>query len=196
MKTFLKRHLAVIAVAMVTAMITAGAPALAHGVHALFAHNSDKVDGKHAVGSGASVNKRKGKLVATKKSNGRLPNNIISKAPNSHKLDGLHASQLVAGGVHTVRVLPADEPTIEDSFNNVNSFTPTISGSAGTYLVDMGFPTSDKFALCGIDTGYVDTRDALCTVSTPGGNNVRVRIWDTGDAALRNAEFWVIVYGR
>jgi hypothetical protein len=39
----------VIVVAMVTAALTAAAPAVAHGVkHALFAHNADKVDGKHA----------------------------------------------------------------------------------------------------------------------------------------------------
>ena len=56
------------------------------------AENADKVDGKHAVGSGASVNARKGKLVATDPGNGRLPNNIISKAPDSQQLDGKDSS--------------------------------------------------------------------------------------------------------
>ena len=52
----------------------------AHGVaHAIFAHNADKVDGKNAVGAGASVNNRKGKLVATD-STGRLPTNIVRNA--------------------------------------------------------------------------------------------------------------------
>jgi hypothetical protein len=189
MRKFLRRHLGVMVVAMVTAMATAGAPALAHGVqHALFAHNSDKVDGKHAVSSGATVNNRKGKLVATSATTGRLPNNIIA------------TGQLVAAGIHTVRATTLAEPTIDESFNNVNPATPSISGSGGTYLIDMGFATSNKFALCGIDTNYVDTRDALCTVSIPGGNTVRVRIWDTATqddtAGFRNAEFWVIVYGR
>ena len=54
------------------------APAVGHGVqHALFAHNSDKVDGRHAVGARASVDARKGKLVATSLTTGLLPDNII-----------------------------------------------------------------------------------------------------------------------
>ncbi|MGH3011514.1 MAG: hypothetical protein ACRDMY_06710 [Gaiellaceae bacterium] len=49
-------------------------PAVAHGVrHALFAHSADKVDGKHAVASSASVANRRGKLVATSGTTGRLP---------------------------------------------------------------------------------------------------------------------------
>ncbi|HET7691110.1 MAG TPA: hypothetical protein VFK41_12045 [Nocardioidaceae bacterium] len=54
--------------------------------------NADKVDGFHAVGSGASVSARKGKLVATSKTNGRLPNNIIGTAPDAAKLGGKAAA--------------------------------------------------------------------------------------------------------
>lgn len=69
------------------------APAVGHGVeHALFAHDSDKVDGKHAVSSGASTDTRKGKLVATNATTGRLPNNIIAKAPDAGLLDGLDST--------------------------------------------------------------------------------------------------------
>jgi hypothetical protein len=39
--------------------------------------NADRVDGKHAVGAGASVTKRAGKLVATNKQ-GYLPKNIVN----------------------------------------------------------------------------------------------------------------------
>lgn len=39
--------------------------------------NADRVDGKHAVGAGASLPKRAGKLVATDK-NGYLPKNIVN----------------------------------------------------------------------------------------------------------------------
>jgi hypothetical protein len=89
----LRRHLGTIAVAMVTAAVTAAAPAIAHGVeHALFAHDADKVDGKHAVGSGATLTNRKGKLVATNGTTGLLPNNIIAKAPDADKLDGQDSS--------------------------------------------------------------------------------------------------------
>lgn len=42
-----------------------------------YALNADKVDGKHAVGAAASVSSRKGKLVATSATTGRLPANII-----------------------------------------------------------------------------------------------------------------------
>jgi hypothetical protein len=69
---WLKKDLRTIVVAVVAATVTAGAPALAHGVqHALFAHNADKVDGKHAVGSGASTTQAAGKVVAAG-ANGRF----------------------------------------------------------------------------------------------------------------------------
>jgi hypothetical protein len=121
----------------------------------------------------------------------------VTNAANADKVDNLDASQLVSAGVHTSRPISiTDPPVIDDSFNYVNTTTPTISGSAGTYDINMGFDVTDRFVLCSVDTNYVDTRDALCTVSTPGGNTVRVRIWDTGDLLERNAEFWVLVYGQ
>lgn len=94
MSTFLRRNTGLIAVAVLSLTVGLGAPAVGDGVrHALFAHNSDKVDGKHAVGAGTSVAGRAGKLVATG-STGRLPNNIISKAPNADKVDGIDSRQL------------------------------------------------------------------------------------------------------
>jgi hypothetical protein len=56
------------------------------------ARNADMVDGKHAVGSGASVSERKGKVVATSSKTGRLPNSIIGRARNADKLDGLDSA--------------------------------------------------------------------------------------------------------
>jgi hypothetical protein len=41
--------------------------------------NADKIDGRHAVGHGASARKRAGKLVATNK-RGQLPSNIVKPA--------------------------------------------------------------------------------------------------------------------
>jgi hypothetical protein len=93
----IRRHLSTVVVALVAGSIGAGAPAIAHGVeHALFAHNADRVDDKHAVGSGASVTQRKGKLVATSPTTGRLPNNIIARANDADRLDGLDSSDLMA----------------------------------------------------------------------------------------------------
>jgi hypothetical protein len=160
---------------------------------------ADAVDHRDAVGCKKGVALRAGKLVATCKATGRLPNNIISKALDSDRLDGLDSSDLIGAGVHTIRASAGAEPTIDRFFNNVNGTAPTIAGSSGTYEIDMGFDVTERFVLCSVDTNFVDTRDAVCTVSTPGGNTVRVRIWDTGTqsgpAAERNAEFWVIVFG-
>lgn len=58
--------------------------------------NADKVDGRHAVGAGASVQQRKGKLVATNPTTGRLPNGIVAKAPNSDRLGGYTHQQMSA----------------------------------------------------------------------------------------------------
>lgn len=100
----IRKHANTIGIVIATMIVTWVAPAVAHGVqHALFAHNSDKVDGKHAVGSSASTASRKGKLVATNATTGKLPNDIIAVAPDSAKLGGRSAANYldtgdVAGG--------------------------------------------------------------------------------------------------
>jgi hypothetical protein len=81
------------ALALLVSLTASAGPALADFV---FANNSDKVDGKHAVGAGASIHNRRGKLVATNAANGRLPNNIIVKAPNADKLDGKDSQAFLA----------------------------------------------------------------------------------------------------
>jgi hypothetical protein len=79
-----------VAAAALTAIVVSGAPAVAGSI-VRFARNAHMVDGKHAVGAGASLKQRRGKLVATGRS-GRLPNNIIAKAPNASRLDGRDSS--------------------------------------------------------------------------------------------------------
>ena len=69
----------VIAMGMVIAVISAPTLAQVAGSAietAATYGNADKVDGRHAVGSGASKAKRAGKLVATN-SKGYLPSNIV-----------------------------------------------------------------------------------------------------------------------
>lgn len=80
------------AVAAVSITVALAAPAAATAAYD--ALNADKVDGKHAVAAGASVNNRKGKLVATSATTGRLPNNIVAKAPDADRLDGMDSSKL------------------------------------------------------------------------------------------------------
>jgi hypothetical protein len=69
----------------VAGVVIASGPQIA--MAAYDAVNSDKVDGFHAVGAGATMQGRTGKLVATNGS-GVLPNNIIAKAPDAGRLDG------------------------------------------------------------------------------------------------------------
>jgi len=70
-------------------------PAIGSSVASIiYADNADKVDGKHAVGSAATINQRKGKLVATSGQTGLLPNNIIKRAPDSTRLNGYAHSAL------------------------------------------------------------------------------------------------------
>jgi hypothetical protein len=79
-----------------------------------YARNAGKVDGKHAVGAGARRSARAGKLVATDKRTGRLPNNIIAKAPNASKLGGRKASKYVT------KSLLSESGTLNQSLNPVD----------------------------------------------------------------------------
>lgn len=87
MRHKLKNHFLTILIAAVVAAVTAGGPVIARTV-ADFARNADRVDGRHAVGPRVSLQKRAGKVVATNKK-GRLPNNIIRKAPRARDADRL-----------------------------------------------------------------------------------------------------------
>jgi hypothetical protein len=82
----LSRHLAVFLAALMGVVVGSVGPGIAQAAYD--AVNADKVDGKHAVGAGASITNRKGKLVATDPLTGKLPNNIISKALNAVALNG------------------------------------------------------------------------------------------------------------
>lgn len=91
MFAFVRAHISVVVVAMVTAAVTAGGPAIAATI-ADYAKDADKVDGRHAVGADTPTSERRGKLVATNGATGRLPNNIIAKAPDADRLDGISST--------------------------------------------------------------------------------------------------------
>jgi hypothetical protein len=66
-----------------------------------YALNSDKVDGKHAVGAGATLNKAAGKLVATKgtaPNKGKIPAKFIAKVNDADKLDGIDSTGFYGAG--------------------------------------------------------------------------------------------------
>ena len=82
-------------VAVFCLVVGLAAPAVSATVqHALYADKAGKVDNRDAVGAGASMTQRRGKLVATSATTGRLPNNIIAKAPDAASLGGFTHAQL------------------------------------------------------------------------------------------------------
>jgi hypothetical protein len=85
----LSRDLRTAAVALLVSVLVTATPSVAAKIT-----NADKVDGKDAVGANASIAKRRGKLVATSR-RGYLPDNIIKKARDADRLDGLDSSALV-----------------------------------------------------------------------------------------------------
>ena len=78
--------------------------------------------------SGTPVKQRKGKLVATNRSTGRLPNNIIKKAPNAQRLGGHPASFF----------LPATALAAYETQAHAASTYETKAGAAATYETKAG----------------------------------------------------------
>jgi len=95
----LRKYVPTVLVAVTAAALTSAAPAVSHGVqHALFAHKAHKVDGKHAVGAGATRKKAAGKLVATRakgKNKGTLPPKFI---PGLGRTKSIHHGGLLGTG--------------------------------------------------------------------------------------------------
>lgn len=139
-----------IVVAVVAASLTAGAPAIAHGVkHALFAHNADKVDGKHAVASGATVKSRKGKLVATSGTTGRLPNNIIAKAPDTDKLDELDSSAFARSSLPSGKTLTGSYAVWGPGYDSDHiQFRTPLKAALGPDKVHFLATTTDFTTVC------------------------------------------------
>ena len=160
MRGFIRKHAQTLVVAAVSVALTATAPAIAATV-VDFARNAGKVDNKDAVGASASIEDRKGALVATSPTTGRLPNNIITRAPDAQLLDGKDSSEFLladgtaanadaVGGIaasdlqtklaRTV-VLSADGTPVENgtalraAVASVNMFGPT---GASPWLVLLG----------------------------------------------------------
>ena len=109
---FLRGEAKTILVAMITAAVTAGGPVIAATVA-----NADKVDGKHAVGSKASLTKAAGKLVATRPTGaekGKLPGKFVGKvasAANADSLGGQPASTYLGD---TLTVIDASIANVGD----------------------------------------------------------------------------------
>jgi hypothetical protein len=91
----IRENAKLVIIAVFCLVVGLSAPAVSATVqHALYADKAGKVDGRDAVGAGASTAQRSGKLVATSATTGRLPNNIIAKALDAAKLGGFTGAQL------------------------------------------------------------------------------------------------------
>jgi hypothetical protein len=148
----LRDHLSIIITAAVVSTVFMAGPSVAQAAYD--AVNADKVDGKHAVGAGATVDARKGKLVATSPTTGRLPNDIIAKAPNADKLDGRDSTVffrdyevvdgelvLIDSGLYGeafvtcpgTKVVVSGGWTTQDGVPSIEVFRSSISGDGKTF---------------------------------------------------------------
>ena len=134
-----RKHLPTVLIAVVVSAVTAGAPAIADGVrHALFSHNSDKVDGKHAVSSGASLNSAAGKLVATDRSGankGRLSAKFL---PRVSAAAVSRTGDLVLTNLAVTKI-PFDAEEFDNAGMHNSNTNPTrlTARSAGLYHVSV-----------------------------------------------------------
>ena len=112
----------------------AGVPAIAGAM----AGNSDTVDGFHAVKAGSSVDKRKGKLVATSAQTGRLPDNIIKLAPDSRRLGGQPPSHFLGA---------ADAAATYESQSHAGATYETQAHAATTYATKVQVSASADLTL-------------------------------------------------
>lgn len=152
-------HVVVLAVALL-AGFSGGAVAKAR----FDAENAHKVDGKHAVSAGASLTKRKGKLVATNAA-GRLPNNIIVKAPDAAKLGGFTHRQM-----STMVIVPQGVGSSGSASVDSNGVTLSAATTGELRLGVVVPPDHDPEAPFAIDVVYREDSPGSCawSVATSG----------------------------
>jgi hypothetical protein len=178
---WLKRDLRTIVIAVVAAAVTAGGPAMAHGVaHALFAHNADKVDGKHAVGSGAALGNAAGKLVTTAGNGKFAPKFITLRSfqavnPAFDSLAGATSSG-TALTIMTMQDLPAGTYVITGQVGVNSSGTTTSRVICETTL---GSATTHAITSIGGGAGNIFQNTIPVTLrSTVGAtSDVTLRCW-------------------
>jgi hypothetical protein len=104
--------------------------------------NADTVDGFHAVGCSATRVKRAGKLVATCASNGRLPNNIIAKAPDSAKLGGKSPTAYLLRSAIDTRTFSCGGSSMVpgDNVTEYGTDGPLVAGPGGSFRCNAVLP--------------------------------------------------------
>jgi hypothetical protein len=158
----MKRDNVKFAVVAAVCITLSGFPA-AHAAVVGFAKNADKVDGKHAVSSTASATLRKGKLVATSRKTGRLPNNIIAKAPNAQRLGGRSAAEYLLASAEAANSNELDGLDSTDFLSLTG--TATNSDKLGG-LDPSSFLAADGTAANALKLGGLDPSSFLSTTGT------------------------------
>lgn len=101
-------------------------------------------------------------------------------------------------GVRIDRDDATDAPYVADWFNYMNGVPPTISGSDGDYVIDMGFDVSFYFVACTVDSNWVDNRVAICTAGTEHyletSEIIYVTTWCADTASFCPAAFYILIY--
>lgn len=118
----------------------------------------------------------------------------IDPSVNAAEVGGAGIGELVTGAVSITRD-GSDAPVVSRSMNNVNGTAATVTGGGGLYHVDPGFDASGSFVSCTVNTNFVDTRDAVCTINTLNDGTIRVRTFDNSAGTTAAAEFHLLIVG-
>lgn len=166
----LRPHVPLLVFAVVVGVVAYGGPVTARAVYD--AMNARKVDGKMAVSAGSSPSQRSGKLVATDR-HGRLPNNIIAKAPNSAKLNNLPTAAFSSKILYS----NGSFATTDDGYCPTAAFTPT-RPSYALVQVDADVIGGTGGGLFALAAGF-SVNGGAYTQATPA--------WNTGTTAAQDA---------
>lgn len=180
-----RQYLPVLITAVTVSALTAGGPALAAAAYD--AVNADKVDGRHAVGAGASSTNRAGKLVATNAA-GKLPDNIIAKAPDASKLGGVGP----AGYLRTLPGAVTGEEVLDGSLQRGDlSYDATVPRAFGLVLHTGSLEATKPSSGLTSDnvTSPPDTQGIYCISGlgfTPTTVSVSSSLWYSGPVTVHS----------
>lgn len=149
--------------------------------------NAERVDGLSAVKADAKVKHRAGKLVATNK-HGRLPNNIIKKAPNAAQLSGLPIKK-----VRTQWLSVTSNGSLMGSSPGASDLAVT-HPATGTYCVPVkGIARSSVTGNVQSQVnGFEDLNLIVTSLYNTSACPNEIRIYTTKNAALSDQPFTLV----
>lgn len=185
---------------LVAGLVVATGPSLADAAKAKI--DADTVDGKHAVGARTSPAKRAGKLVATDKK-GRLPDDIIAKAPNADRLGGVSAGQYVTRGEldgrASSRLVAVGLMGSTGSLSDAHTSGPVTGSRISTGLYSLQLPglrpgcTGDQPVFTG--AAFVGVFVTVNSVQCSGGNVTIFVALYLANGSFYDTDFYFAVYG-